>query len=406
MSLVNEYIDFLKQNGPLGLENELQRLIGEYNKARDTHLLVYVAAIDKQIPGIELLQDDYFLIRDILAGTNENKKLDVYIETPGGQGETAEEIVRYFRDNYDTVSFVIAGEAKSAGTIIALSGDEILMTETGSLGPIDAQVPIGRSVVSAHAYVRWVDEKRLEAEKNNYLNAFDATMVAQITPGELERVVNALKFAEDRVIEWLPKYKFKNWNVTETRKEPVTEEQKTIRAEEIAKALTDHSKWQSHGRSIKIKDLADIGLKITRIDDNQELADIVYRIQTVCKIYFGSTNSIKIFATEQNKIFKNAGVTGPMAAPINMPVIIPGPSVPNMQNAEVVELVVNCPQCNEQHKLYAKFVQESPHEAELKKQGFMPFPKDAKIVCSCGYEIDLLGIKSQVEAQAGKPMVI
>ena len=64
----------------------------------------------------------------------------MYIETPGGSGETAEEVVKFLRNNFDTVSFVVSGEAKSAGTIIVLSGDEILMTETGSLGPIDAQM--------------------------------------------------------------------------------------------------------------------------------------------------------------------------------------------------------------------------------------------------------------------------
>lgn len=202
----------------------------------------------------------------------------MYIETPGGSGETVEEIVKFLRNNFDTVSFVVSGEAKSAGTIIVLSGDEILMTETGSLGPIDAQMKIGRSVVSAYDYMEWVEEKRKEAEKQGRLNPFDATMGAQITPGELGSVFHALNFAEDLVVEWLINYKFKNWNVAETHKIPVTEEMKRKRAEEIAKELTNHSKWRLHGRSIKIDDLEEIGLKITRIDDNPKLAEIVYRI--------------------------------------------------------------------------------------------------------------------------------
>lgn len=41
----------------------------------------------------------------------------MYIETPGGSGETAEEVVKFLRNNFDTVSFVVSGEAKSAGTI-------------------------------------------------------------------------------------------------------------------------------------------------------------------------------------------------------------------------------------------------------------------------------------------------
>lgn len=67
---------------------------------------------------------------------------------------------------------MIAGEAKSAGTILVLSGDNIFMTDTGSLGPIDAQVRIGRSVVSAHDYKEWIDLKREEALKNGSLNPF------------------------------------------------------------------------------------------------------------------------------------------------------------------------------------------------------------------------------------------
>ena len=75
----------------------------------------------------------------MLAGKRGFQRIDMYIETPGGSGETAEEVAKFLRNNFDTVSFVVCGEAKSAGTIIVLSGDEILMTETGSLGPIDAQ---------------------------------------------------------------------------------------------------------------------------------------------------------------------------------------------------------------------------------------------------------------------------
>ena len=209
MSFINEYIN-RRLSGP-ELESELLKLISEYNKLRDTYLFVYAAAIGKPIPAVPLEQADFYVIRDLLASKKDLQKIDIYIETPGGSGETAEEIVKFLRNNFDTVSFVVSGEAKSAGTIIVLSGDEILMTETGSLGPIDAQMKIGRSVISAYDYIEWVEEKRKEAEEQGRLNPFDATMVAQITPGELGSVFHALKFAEDLVVEWLINYKFKKW---------------------------------------------------------------------------------------------------------------------------------------------------------------------------------------------------
>ncbi len=393
MSLMNEYIN--RRLSVPDLESELLKLISEYNKLRDTYLFLYAAAIGKPIPAIPLEQADFYVICDLLAGKKDFfRKVDMYIETPGGSGETAEEIVKFLRNNFDTVSFIVSGEAKSAGTIIVLSGDEILMTETGSLGPIDAQMKIGRSVVSAYDYIEWVEEKRKEAEKQGALNPFDAIMVAQITPGELGSVFHALKFAEDLVVEWLIKYKFKKWTVTETRKINVTEEMKRKRAEEIAKELTDHSKWRLHGRSIKIDDLEKIGLKITRIDNDPELADIVYRIQTVCKLIFETTTSFKIFATQDNKIFRQAV---PVGAPIR---------VPEMPRVDIVEIEQKCQKCGEVYKLYVKFTSNPQIDVDFKNKGFIPFPKDAKIICKCGFEIDLLGIKNQIEMQTKRNIIV
>lgn len=319
--------------------------------------------------------------------------MDFYIETPGGSGETAEEIVRFLRGNFETVSFVVSGEAKSAGTIIVLSGDEILMTETGSLGPIDAQMRIGRSVISAYDYVEWVEQKRREAEEQKALNPFDATMIAQITPGELGSVYNALKFAEDLVCEWLVKYKFKKWETTETRKLVVTDEMKIQVAEDIAKQLTNHSRWRSHGRSIKIENLKEIGLTVTRIDDDPLLSDVVYRIQTVCRLLFDTTSTFKIFATDENKIFRQ-GVQG------NAPIPLPQNKLP-----DVVEMSPQCPKCGKKHNLYGKFTDNAQIDKELIAKGFLPFPKDDKITCECNYTIDLSGIKNEIETQIKRKLI-
>jgi len=395
MSLMNEYIN--RRLSGAELESELARLISEYNKLRDTYLFVYAAAIGKPIPAIPLEQGDFYLIRDLLTGKKDLQKVDIYLETLGGSGETAEEIVKFLHNNFDTVSFVVSGEAKSAGTIIVLSGDEILMTETGSLGPIDAQMKIGRSVVSAYDYMEWVEKKRKEADKQGALNPFDATMIAQISPGELGSVFHALKFAEDLVVEWLINYKFKKWTVTESRKIPVTEEMKRRRAEEIAKELINHSKWKSHGRSIKIDDLEEIGLKAIRVDNDQKLAEIVYRIQTICRLLFETTTSFKIFATQDNKIFRQA-------VPVGAPIRIPKMKVPKVP--DVVNIEQKCPKCGIVHKIYAKFVPNPQIDIDFKNKGFNPFPKDAKIICKCGFEIDLLGIKNQIEIQTRKKIIV
>jgi len=97
-SLMNEYIDKINNGwGSLEFEAELLRLIGEYNRLKKTYLFVYASAISKPIPGVPLEQDDFYIIRDLLSSKKNIDKIDMYIETPGGSGEAAEELDRKYR---------------------------------------------------------------------------------------------------------------------------------------------------------------------------------------------------------------------------------------------------------------------------------------------------------------------
>lgn len=293
-SILNEYVS--KALGLIDLQNELQRLISEYNKMTNRYLFVYASDITKgRTRGVDvsLVQDDFYNIQDILR-ESEKENIDFYIETPGGSGEAAEEIAKFLRKKFKEVNFLIAGEAKSAGTILVLSGDNIYMTDTGSLGPIDAQVKIGRTVVSAHDYKEWVDNKRIEAQNNGSLNPFDAVMVAQISPGEILAIINSLEFAKDLVTDWLATYKFKNWTITKNKQQTVDETKRKARAKEVAELLCNHTNWRTHGRSLKIEDFEGL-LLIDRIDDNPQLADIVYRIKTVIRLIFDMSTIYKIY---------------------------------------------------------------------------------------------------------------
>ncbi|HBZ35815.1 MAG TPA: peptidase [Rikenellaceae bacterium] len=390
MGRMNEYVQ--RKLGANELENELVRLISEYNKLQGTYLVVFVTSTQKRILEAQLDQDDYFMIADMLSSQKGGDRLDFYIETPGGSGETAEEIVRFLHSNFTKVNFVVSGEAKSAGTIMVLSGHEIFMTDTGSLGPIDAQIYIGRSQSSAYDYMAWVEEKQEKAEATQSLNPFEAIMVAQISPGELNGVSNSLEFAKDLVVEWLTKYKFADWNETAARKLPVTHEMKQNRAKEIADQLCNHALWRSHGRSIKIIDLETIKLKVNRIDDNPAIADIVYRIQTVCRLLFSSTTAYKIYATEHEKLFKHAVQAG-----------LPSLSAPVLVDA--VEINQVCPQCGTNHKIFCKLKPASKMNADHIKKGFIYYPKNDKLKCKCGFEIDLSGIRNQIEMQIGKKII-
>jgi hypothetical protein len=392
VSLFSQYIE--KRMSAMDLQDELKRLIRQYNEAKNTYLLIYAVDVDKSAQGlnVSLVMSDYQVIHEMLRQVDK-QKLDLYLETPGGSGEAAEEIVNFLHDKFESVDFLIAGEAKSAGTLMAMSADEIYMTDSGSLGPIDAQVRIGRSVVSAFDYVNWIDGKREEVRQGNPLNAVDAAMLAQISPGEYMGVFHAQEFAKDKLKEWLPKYKFKHWTITETSKTPVDDAFKTQRAEDIAKKMINHAAWRTHGKSLKIADLEKIGLRIKRVDDIDSICEIVYRMKTVIKLLFGSSTFYKIFFTADEHVAQSAIAQNPMAS-----------NRANIQTP-VVELKINCPKCGRQHPLYAKFGAIPQQLEQQMRQRGKKFPADNKLQCECGFTIDLSAIRNQIESQLGRKIV-
>lgn len=337
----------------------------------------------KHVPGLSLEQEDFYIIRDMLKDVENYSEIDVYIETPGGNGVTAEEIARFLHKKFSKVNFVISGEAKSAGTILALSGNDIYMTETGSLGPIDAQIHIGRSVVSAYDYMEWVRAKMDEAAKTGKLNPVDATMVSQITPGEIQLVNHSLEYAKDLVKEWLYEYKFRDWTETDTNKIKVTDEIKKKRANEIADEFANHSRWRTHGRSLKISDIEEIGLRVKNLEEDKEVADIVYRIQFVCKLLLETTSIFKLFFDTNGKIIKNA-----VAANIQNE---------SMEKPKAVQIELQCEKCGKKHRLYKKLVDDPAIDVDLQAKNFIELPNEESLQCECGNCIDLKAIKNEIE---------
>ena len=70
----------------------------------------------------------------------DNDSLLVIVDTPGGYAEVTERIVETMRHYYGEVKFLVADKAMSAGTILVMSGDAIIMDQFARLGPVDPQI--------------------------------------------------------------------------------------------------------------------------------------------------------------------------------------------------------------------------------------------------------------------------
>lgn len=67
--------------------------------------------------------------------------IDVILITPGGNPHSAYSIIKLIRNHASSVSIVVPLDAKSAGTLICLGANELILSEISELGPLDIQVP-------------------------------------------------------------------------------------------------------------------------------------------------------------------------------------------------------------------------------------------------------------------------
>jgi hypothetical protein len=97
-----------------------------------------------------------------------------------------------------------------------------------------------------------------------------------------------------------PKYRFKDWTVTETRKLPVTAAMREARALQIAQALMDHQRWHSHGRPISIEVLRrDLKLKIDDYGTESELSQQIHDYHVFLGDYMSKIGALGVVHTNR-----------------------------------------------------------------------------------------------------------
>ena len=180
-------------------------------------------------------------------------------------------MVTVLRSVYDEVIVVVPDRAMSAGTILALSADRIMMDHLSCLGPIDPQIERDGKLVPALSYLNQF-ERLNEKAQSGQLSTAEYALLNKLDLGELYQFKQARELSIELLIKWLTQYKFKNWKNTATTGEKVTRTMKERRAGEIAALLNDPEKWHSHGRAIDARTLREeVNLKIESFEENAEL---------------------------------------------------------------------------------------------------------------------------------------
>lgn len=279
--------------------------LSEYT-GRNT-IIYYSGWLQKNIPGTEVNDSDKTGFMTVINELDRQKGLDLILHTPGGFTAATESLVDYLRNMFgNDIRAIIPQLAMSAGTMIACSCKSILMGKQSNLGPIDPQL----GLLSAHGIIeefkRAYDEIKT-AQINAIKNPADPNLIAEVnakialwqpivakyTPaliGECEKII---EWSESIVKEWLSQNMFSDFE----------QDKLSSTIDQIMKELSDHRVNKSHDRHISMQKCIDLGLKIEKMEDDQNLQDLVLSIHHSCMHTLSGTPAIKIIENHNGIAF-------------------------------------------------------------------------------------------------------
>lgn len=213
---------------------------------------------------------DADMLEEVLGDTDwSDKELVLILNSPGGIALAAERIVNICRSFSEKGFRVIVPKmAKSAATMVCLGADEILMSKTSELGPIDPQILIhdenGKPVryQAAHEIVDSYNE--LMAQANSAEGRIEPYLqqLARYDARDIRKIRSAQALSESIAVNLLKKGMLKRLGPAKIRSK--------------IKSLLDPLATQDHGRPLFADDAEECGLNIRKVNNQDELWRLVW----------------------------------------------------------------------------------------------------------------------------------
>jgi Serine dehydrogenase proteinase len=254
----------------------------EIESLRERPLLVYAAKFPTP-PGagnfansIDLGDVDGF--SDLVATANGADRVDVLLHSPGGAPDATERIVHLLRSKFKEITFLIPHSAYSAATMLALSGNEVILHPTATLGPIDPQLngTPARSIQRGFLTAR----ETIKTEGPEALPAY-IPLLEQYSLHLLELCEDSLELSKTLLRDWLTEYMFENnQSMTDVIREAV-------------EFFSNYELHLTHSRPLTFDRVSSLGLKISQPDTTLE--ELMREAYILISGFFGVTPFVKLY---------------------------------------------------------------------------------------------------------------
>jgi len=200
-----------------------KELIVDLERIRGSKILSYILSDRETFPpnvpgfgGLQLANEPQLHIIDQLRAIGKSDKLDLFLYTRGGDTNSVWPLINVLREYCTKLTIIIPFRAHSAGTLMCLGADEVIMTEIAELSPIDptttnafnpkeesnSKVPKGISVEDVTAYFKLARDRGGIISEAERLEVFKE-LTRRIDPlalGNVERVYMQIRQLAHRLL--------------------------------------------------------------------------------------------------------------------------------------------------------------------------------------------------------------
>lgn len=242
-----------------------QALIRSIEEECGRRLICYVSGRAATID-----RDDSAGFMEMLHNISQGQSIDLLLHTRGGDVDAAEKLLSLVQATVadGQLRMVIPDFAKSAGTLMALGADTLIMSDSSELGTIDPQIwsDDGRGNEICHSVLSYLDAFKIHSDalRENPHDPVAQLMLSKLDPTTVRHFEaireRARHFAEDQL-----KRKGRNFS-------------------HIASALLDITRWPTHGQMIKWQDVKDLGLSVDYVPPRSNRWQSYWRLYCLLRL--------------------------------------------------------------------------------------------------------------------------
>lgn len=262
-----------------------RKYIAELSKLTGRNTIVYYSGwLEKSIianqgvPGFEVNDSDKNGFMATVHNLPRGDGLDLVLHTPGGNVAATESLVEYLKSMFTDIRVVIPQLAMSAGTMIALASNQIVMGKHSSLGPIDPQI----GGLPAHGIMEEFERARREIQADPSTIPLWQPIIAKYSPTLIGECEKAVSWANQMVHAWLVAGMFS------------ADHDSSQKADAVVSELASHALTLSHDRHISNVKAKSLGLNILDLEGDQKLQEAVLSVHHSCIQTLSETPAMKI----------------------------------------------------------------------------------------------------------------